>query len=121
MWNAVLTQALGIFFGLGAFAGVLALVITFVDRQERRREERKEITEARTRIRTLEVENERLMARLNPRVSTEEDEDYMMIESAEPPAQEAPRYRVVLGSSLTVARSVTSRTSTMTTSYRKDR
>lgn len=95
MWNAVLTQALGIFFGLGAFAGVLALVITLVDRQERRREERKEITESRARIRTLEIENERLMAQLNPRASTEEDEDYMMMASAEPPAQEAPRELVV--------------------------
>lgn len=93
MWTHVLTLALGIFFGLGAFAAVLALLFAFFDRQETKRKERKEVEGLTTRVRTLETENQRLRQQLNPQVLAE-DEDYMMM-VAEAPAQEAPRELVV--------------------------
>lgn len=94
MWTHVLTLALGIFFGLGAFAAVLALLFAFFDRQETKRKERKEVEDLTTRVRTLETENQRLRQQLNPQVE-DEDEDYMMMVAAEAPAQEAPRELVV--------------------------
>lgn len=93
MWTHVLTLALGIFFGLGAFAAVLALLFAFFDRQETKRKERKEVEDLTTRVRTLEAENQRLRQQLNPQVLAE-DEDYRMM-VAEAPAQEAPRELVV--------------------------
>lgn len=101
-WDQVLTLTLGIFFGLSAFASVLALVIIFIDRQEAKRKERKEFDDLRATIRNLETENSRLRRQVQPQQEGEdvyrlaqEDEDYAMIGQAQEPVAEEARALVV--------------------------
>ncbi len=92
-WDQAFTIAIGIFIGLGAFAALLALIFTFFDRQEKRRQVRKEVLDLNTRIHTLETEN----LRLRQQLPQDEDEDEALREALEgmmqgpPPVQEAVR------------------------------
>lgn len=92
-WDQAFTIAIGIFIGLGAFAALLALIFTFFDRQEKRRQVRKEVLDLNIRIHTLETEN----LRLRQQLPQDEDEDEALREALEgmmqgpPPVQEAVR------------------------------